>query len=299
MRLFVTQSQIQIARTVSLGMYLQDAFPGAFMPQESSNRVQYNGTPVKAFHGTVDQFPESIGGNPIDFLMHYLGYDFPHAVKELETFAQRVPEAALADPPGSHAALFQLPERACPPFRNLFGFLNSRHIPFEMTKSLIRQNLLYQEAKTNRAVFANADGTCCECMKTISYVRFSTVLVMRKTSDAHWSVSVGNSIPEKVYLCENALEAISLMLLHQETDPGMPAAYWSMGDTVASTVAMPLLLAAVEKGREYGHVPVLAMRDSLQSKIYACDRKHFVSLCPKNQTWNEDLVEVSHGNRTD
>ena len=83
MRLFVTQSQIQMARIVSLGMYLQDAFPEAFTPQESSNRIQYNGTPVQTLHGTVDQFPTSICGNPIDFLMHYLGYDFPHAVKEL------------------------------------------------------------------------------------------------------------------------------------------------------------------------------------------------------------------------
>ena len=186
--------------------------------------------------------------------------------------------------------MFQLPERACPPFRNLFGFLQLHHIPFEMIKALIRQNLLYQEAKTNRAVFVSTDNTYCECMKTISYSRFSSTQVMRKAPDAHWTLSVGEDEPKQLYLCENALEAVSLMLLQCDADPEVTAIYWSMGNASTYAAAEPLLRAAEMTSRDQGLSTVLAMRKSLQNAIRGYGWNRLRTICPQNQSWNEDLM---------
>lgn len=129
------------------------------------------------------------------------------------------PPVIICPPAGS----LTLPEQADGPCSRVYAYLiKSRGIRPETVRTLIRRGLLYQEAAHGNAVFVSADRTFYEIRGTVSGSHFHRV--MSNPPDAYWIFTPSDNPPTAYYICESAIDAISLYELRRE-----PAVYCGIG----------------------------------------------------------------------
>lgn len=110
-------------------------------------------------------------------------------------------------------------------YKNLFAFLSGRGIPAETIQTLIRQNLIYQEKKNNNIVFISAEKDFAELRGTYTFGNTSFHgIVPNSRHDGFWwfRTSKDTSV---AYICEAAIDAISLFELHKLQGVQKPAYY--------------------------------------------------------------------------
>ena len=292
MKAYVNPPQIQLARSVPLAKYLAFVYPESFVIEPFEEQCSYLNHPVSVNQDLFRHFPVEIAGNPIDFLMKYLGYTFVSAVKELDRFAdspqgQEVMKGNQDSqvPQGDIPQSLDLPKPLSGQYRQLFGFMNNRKIPFETVKMLVNVKLLYQEAEMNNAVFVSRDSDYMEVMGTVSYRKKPYFRVHRLHEEAHWSVTNGTEAPRHLYICESAMEAVSLMLLQQRAHMNMPAEYVSIGDSQYFHGMHHLAC----KAKQNEIHPFLAMGNCKINQLHA-EMLHIDFVAPKTGKWNSDLV---------
>lgn len=273
--MYVTKEQIRQARRVSLADYLLQNHPAAVKIVGNSICLNRNHSLyMKRSISGYQDFSTGEHGNSIDFLTRYLKYSFTDAVKELCGFCncQQNNTTIVRTP-------FHLPEMAEPPFDRVITYLTSRAIPSETVMFLIQNNLLYQDVPYANAVFVTPNEDYCEIRGTGS---ISFHGCRKKSSDLFWYL-LTDTKPETAYICEAAIDAVSLMLTHKAQGITDPAVYVSIGG-VANQQTIDRLVKKL---------PVILAVDN-DSAGADCRKRNpnLATLIPHGKDWNEDLQNL-------
>lgn len=269
--MYVTKEQIRRARKANLADYLLREYPADVRIVGSSlclrkNTSLYVKKSVPGYH----DFATGEHGNSIDFLTRYLNYSFMDAVSTLYRFS-----SAKANSP-SLPKLFSLPPRAEQPFRKTIDYLTGRGIPEETVMLLIREGLLYQDSPHGNAVFVTPDEDYCEIRGTGNKPFHGC---RKKKPDKFWYF-LTDPKPEKAYICEAAIDAVSLMLIHKQQGKTDPAVYVSIGG-VANQQTVERLKKRIST--------VLAVDNDSAGEKCRASNPDLPALIPVGKDWNDDL----------
>lgn len=269
----VTKEQIRQARKTNLADFLLREYPADVKIVGTSLCLRKNPSLYvkRSIPGYYD-FATGEHGNSIDFLTRYLHYSFTDAVKTLcciGTSSLNVP---------AEKKPFSLPQRSGPPFRRITEYLTRRGIPEDLVKYLIQKRLLYQDLYGN-AVFVDPNESYCEIRGTGTGNHFHGC--RKKASDRFWYI-LTNPKPEAVYICEAAIDALSLMLIHQQEGKNIPAAYVSIGG-VANQRTIDRL--------KRKHGVVLAVDNDPAGEECRKRNPDLPAVIPDRKDWNEDLQQ--------
>lgn len=208
-------------------------------------------------------------GNGIDYLMKYLGYSFQRAVAVLSSF-EGVSEETT-------------PSEASRPyngnFRRIFAYLTkTRGLPSDLIESLIKKKLLYEDERHN-CVFNSADCNYAELVGTLSDIRFKGISP-NADSNGYWLF--GAEIPSTIYICESAIDAISLSVIQTRIKDTSGIAWASIGGL--KPAAVERLILTYNENR-----CVLAVDNDSAGDKFAAEFPHIRRIKPKNKDWNEDI----------
>lgn len=268
----------------------------------------------KGFHG-YKNFRNDESGNNIDYLMNFLGYDYQGAVLALTgesgIVSDYVPVTNPALPEGPKE--INLPKATEGQYRNLYAFLLARKIPPDVIQLLINQGIMYQSAEGNNIVFVTPQGDYCELRGTNTYAdrrckarsecqkyqsgehnwcklmascdeyKPDSFHGCRKTQpDRFWYFAPEKDKPsEEVYVCEAAIDAISLYVIHRSQKKDETAVYVSIGG-----VANQKTIDRLVRGKKN----VILAVDNDQAGQDCRDRNpNLKYILPKNKDWNDDL----------
>ena len=274
--MYVTKEQIRQARCVNLADYLLCRHSSIIRSAGSSiylktNRSLYIKKSVPGYH----DFSTGEHGNSIDFLTRQLNYSFTEAVTALCRFdSSSRSRTELPDHP------FCLPEKAASPYHKVNAYLISRGIPADTILFLIKEELLYQDMPNGNAVFLSYGKDYCEIRGTGDYP-FHGCRKMK--ADLFWHILSGPH-PECAYICEAAIDAVSLLLIHRRNGMNQPAAYISIGG-VANQKTIDRIKKEIRS--------VLAVDNDAAG--HACRERNpdLLSLIPQCKDWNEDLIDMN------
>lgn len=234
---------IRRARRANLYAYLCKFHPTEVTMEGNSLRLNCDhSVSIRSDWSGYNDFSNGGTGNAVECLTRFFGYGFQEAAAALAMF-DGVPEEDLALPdehivlPGAPGGLgedagtapgapqgppaapqappkpFVLPAAHQGPYLQMFAYLvQQRGIPPEMVRILIDDGLLYQEAVHANAVFTDPARTFAELRGTVPGKPFHRV--MFSDPAAFWWFKPGGpeAIPKIAYVCEGAIDAISLYL---------------------------------------------------------------------------------------
>ena len=273
--MYVTKEQIRQARKANLADYLLREYPADVKIVGASLYLKNNPSLYvkKAVPGYHD-FSTGEHGNSIDFLTRYLNYSFTDAVLRL----CRCNNVEERRSPESHP--FCLPERAEAPFDRVVEYLTGRGIPRETVMELIRKGYLYQDVPYGNAVFVTPLQNYCEIRGTGSKPFHGC---RKDRPDRFWCFMPKPAPIIAVYICEAAIDAISLMLIHQMQGVMDSNAYVSIGGVANQQ--------AIDAFRNKN--AILAVDNDSAGEECRKRNPDFPVLIPKGKDWNDDLRQMS------
>lgn len=292
----VTKEQIQSARISDLYHFLRthhgDLFKevGTCLSMRGKDSIYIK----KGFPGYND-FKNNAHGNSIDFLVHHLGYSFVDAVIALNAGNMGTAFPAGHNKGACNAACgsalvsksIELPQPAPYPHKKLFAYLVSRAIPCQIVQRLEKQGLLYQERFYNNAVFVNPQKDYCELRGTFSYASHPFHGCLKSRPDRFWYMKAGEGIPQTAYICEGAIDAVSLFLLRQMADTTENAVYISIGG-----VSNQQTIDRIKK-----RVKTILAVDNDHAGLLCRERNpDLEAIIPNHKDWNDDL-QISMGRK--
>ena len=272
--MYVTKEQIRQARRADLADCLLRVHPAEVLIVGNSLHLKKNQSLYvkKGFPGYHD-FATGKHGNSIDFLTQYLNYSFTDAVLML-CCCNSIPDSeALRE-----VRPFHLPVRADPPFDKVTAYLTGRGIPTETVMMLIQRNLLYQDSHAN-AVFVNPAADYCE-IRGIYRKPFHGC--RKKKPDRFWFVMPKPPPLITAYICEAAIDAISLMLIHQAQGITDSNVYVSIGGVSNQQT--------IDRFRNKN--AVLAVDNDRAGEECRIRNPDFPVLIPSFKDWNDDLRQM-------
>lgn len=236
--MYVTADQKRAARKADLFEFLCKNYPDQFKKEGKSLRMKSNSSvSIKRGYTGYTDFSSQEHGNSIDFLVRYLNYDFVSAVVALSgscplenhssgfNLVEGISTCENKDQPKS----IDIPKPA-ETNRQMFAYLHKRGITYEVIHELVNAGLLYQSADYNNAVFMNKEKDYCELRGTYTYAKKPFHGCRKASADRFWGFKIGKGSAEKAFICEAAIDAISLYLLQSRRgDNNAPALYISIG----------------------------------------------------------------------
>ena len=141
--------------------------------------------------------------------------------------------------------------------------------------------MLYPERDHGNAVFITPQNDYCEIRGTYggSANHFHSC---RKTSaDRFWYVTSSDEQPRIAFICEAAIDAVSLMLLRKEAGDTEPSVYISIGGVSNQK--------AIERVKRRMPTVIAVDNDAAGERCREMNRDVF-SLIPSCKDWNEDLL---------
>lgn len=274
----VSKDQVRAARRADLYAFLEAHHASSFKHEGDSIRLKDNHSISirRGYSGYMD-FATGETGNAVEFLTRYMRYTFVSAVQ------------SLAPGPASPAIPIQQdrkvnvpPEFPAPADgdRNLFAFLINRGISAETIRNLLNSGLIYQEKNRNNIVFINFEKDFAELRGTFTYGKPFHGIVSGCRHDGFWWFRTSKNAA-KAYICEAAIDAISLYELHRMSGTTEPAYYAS----IAGAAKQP----AIDRIKQSGLTPVLAV-DNDDAGQKCRDRNPCLTyILPARKDWNEDL----------
>lgn len=316
----IGHGSVRAVRRAPLFDYLKAKHPNDVILEGSSLRLARNHSVVvsEAYTGFID-YSTGDSGNAIDCLINYLGYDFPDAVTELcgymgiptdlpdETINVRdltdykPPGAApghLAGPmasgsqPGPQQAASPKPFAPPPPvqgpYRRLFAYLTQqRGIPAWLVQRLVDGGLLYEDAAHGNAVFMNAAKTYAEVRGTVPGKPFHGLAPGSSQEDFWWfKPGLPASPVTAAFVCEGAIDAMSLYLLRQPLPPGDNPMYCSIGG-VANQQRIDMIKSCMGAA---GRPTILAVDNDPAGEKCRQRNPGCCTLVPRLKDWNADLL---------
>lgn len=282
---FFTKEQMQEARMADLHEYLLTYHDDEFIRESSCIHLRDNySLAIKRGYSGYYDFATGEHGNSVDFLTRYMGYGMVEAVLALcgdsygGTTSSYERYTEETDPPELEDIPVEFPEPLNGSYRHLFAYLMKREIPQETIQMLIDKELLYQEAEHNNIVFINKARDFAEIRGTYTYGK-GFHGCRKKKPDRFWYFC-SHDKADVAYVCEAAIDAISLYVLHQREGRSAPAYYVSIAG-VANQQTIDRIKSKIRT--------IIAVdNDEAGSK---CRRRNqeLESVIPKHKDWNEDL----------
>lgn len=228
----VSSEQITKAKSINLINYLKECHPEMIKKDPHSNRY------IDATHDSLvimergfTRFSTGDKGDQIQYVMNYLHMDFQDAVLLLNNYlgCGNSGEKCISFnyyTPNSNSEYFEKPEAATGKYRRVWSYLTIiRGIPAETVEKLFDDGTLYQDKAYGNCVFMSSKCKYAEIVGTTD-IRFKKIEA-NSEPDGYWIT--GNTDSDTVYICESAIDAISLMVLNQKYNSTENAAYASMG----------------------------------------------------------------------
>lgn len=283
----VSKSQIHTARQTDLYIFLIKYYGTNFNREGNSLRPKDNHSISirKGYCGYKD-FSNDETGNSIEYLTRHMGYTFVAAVQALAgESAAEYPPYSQQDGVKTVPPQFPIPVNGT--YKNLFAFLINRGIPTSTIQMLVSQKILYQEKERNNIIFINAERNFAEIRGTYTYGKPFHGVVPNCRPDGFWWFRTSKTA-SVAYICEAAIDAISLHELHKTQQNHEPAYYIS----IAGAAKQP----AISRLKKTQLRLILAV-DNDEAGQVCRDRNPDVDyIIPKLKDWNEDLQAVK-GNR--
>ena len=283
---YVSREQIVEARRADLYGFLVSHHPSSVKKEGRYLRLREHDSLVvrSGIPGYVRFSDPDDTGNPIDFLMRYMGYSFTAAVTALTVpCSDSRPDGTSAAAVREQAGPAAFPVQAAQPYSRVYSYLTqTRSVDPRIVNALIRRGLLYQDSPYGNAVFINHERTYCEVRGTLSNVRYHRSI--RSLKSSMWWFMAGCGDPCAAYICEGAIDAISLyelMAARREELPG-PSIFCSIGG-----VGNQETIETIERN---GICRVILAVDN-DNAGGRCRQKnaHLESLIPEGKDWNDDL----------
>ncbi len=285
----VTKDEIRAARVRSLWDYLLRFHPDEFRAVGTDmlcSKAKDSVYIKRGFPGFND-FSSGNHGNSVDFLIKYLGYGFVDAVNALN--GSHVPVCRTNPPPQGSTDVRRtssmkicMPEAAPGPYRRVYAYLMHRGIPADIIQRLESSGLLYQDKPYGNAVFISQERDYCELRGTLTYSERPFHGCRRSAPDRFWYTVSPDGKPQTAFICEGAIDAISLLLIHRKAGITVPAAYFSIGGVSNQQ--------AIERIKRIFPAPVLAVDNDPAGQKCRERNPDLGYIIPVLKDWNEDLL---------
>lgn len=280
----ISKEQIGKARKADLYGYLLTYHPSSVKKEGRYLRLREHDSLIirMGIPGYVRFSKPDDTGNPIEFLMRYMGYSFTDAVSALTMAMPPPPEKVLTEPAERQAGQAAFPMWAKRPYRRVFSYLTqTRSVDSGIVNSLIRRGLLYQDSPFGNAVFINHERTYCEIRGTLSNVSYHRSVRLHEC--AMWWFKAGRGIPCVAYICEGAIDAISLYELKViQKEHLSPAIFCSIGGVRNQKAIESIEGNGIDK-------VILAVDNDAAGDRCRLTNSHLDSLVPEGKDWNADL----------
>ncbi len=298
---WVSSDAIKAARRANLYDFLLRRHYGDVKKEGASLRLRDNpSVSIKRGYSGYTDFSTGDKGNSVDFLTNYLGYDFQEAVAALctdmgvdatgqpGTDAPPPARTAAREPSQDAEKPFVLPDPEKGQYRQLFAYLGKqRCIPQGMTQQLIDWGLLYQEAGHANMVFVNPERTFAELRGTNSFKPFHQVMFSDPAAFWWFKPQGPDSIATVAYVCEGAIDAVSLFLLRESAENAL---YCSIGG-VANQQRIDRIKAGMGAA---GCQTIIAVDNDQAGEDCRQRNPECKSIIPTGKDWNEDLQYRYH-----
>ncbi len=281
----VSKEQAASARCADLYDFLVKYHDSKFKHEGDSIRPKDNHSISikKGYHGYKD-FSTGETGNSIDFLMNHMGFDFVKAVQALSDVpAPAQPADAQQDGIRNIPPIF--PEPVDGMYKNLFAYLRSRGISTGTIQMLVEQKKMYQEKSRNNIVFINMEKDFAEIRGTYTFGNPFHGIITNSRHDGFWWFRTSKNAT-KGYICEAAIDAISLYELHKIQGKQEEAYYIS----IAGVSKQP----AIDRLKNSKLHIVLAVDNDDAGQKCRNKNSDLKYIIPENKDWNEDLKNLKN-----
>ena len=215
-----------------------------------------------------------------------MGYNFVDAVQALSD----VPASATAQlvdiqQDGIRNVPLEFPKPVDGMYKNLFAYLKSRGISFETIQMLVGQKIMYQEKSKNNIIFINKERDFAEVRGTYTFGKPFHGIITNSRHDGFWWFRTSKNAP-KGYICEAAIDAISLYELHKIQEKQEEAYYIS----IAGVSKQP----AIDRLKNSKLHIVLAVDNDDAGQKCRNKNSDLEYTIPENKDWNEDLKNLKN-----
>ncbi len=278
------KEQVKAARHADLYAFLVKYHDSDFKHEGDSLRPKDNHSIyIKKGYNAYKDFSNDETGNSIDYVTKYMGYTFPDAVSALSgepvaVHPVHIQQERIENVPP------QFPDPVDGMYKNLFVFLKNRSISAETIQNLVKQKLLYQEKSKNNIVFINAERNFGEIRGTYTFGKAFHGIVPNSRHDGFWWFRTSKNAT-KGYICESAIDAISLYELHKIQRNHEEAYYIS----VVGVAKQP----AINRLKNSKLYIVLAVDNDTAGQQCRDRNSELEYILPVNKDWNEDLQALS------
>ena len=284
----VSKEQAASARCADLYDFLVKYHDSKFKHEGDSIRPKSNHSISikKGYHGYKD-FSSGETGNSIDFLMKHMGFDFINAVQALSdvpTLTQTPAHHTDVQKDGIGSVPPKFPEPVDGRYKNLFAYLRSRGISTETIQMLVNQKSIYQEKNRNNIVFINMEKDFAEIRGTYTFGKPFHGIATNSRQDGFWWFRTSKNAA-KGYICEAAIDAISLYELHKMQENHEDAYYVS----IAGAAKQP----AIDRLKNSKLHIVLAVDNDDAGQKCRTRNSDLEYILPRNKDWNEDLQTLN------
>ena len=281
----VSKEQIASARHADLYDFLINYHNSNFKIEGDSIRPKDNHSiSIKKGYNGYKDFANEEKGNSIEFLTNHMGYTFVEAVQALSNVSAPAQPADISQKDGIENVPPQFPDPVDGMYKNLFAFLKNRSISAETIQNLVKQKLLYQEKSKNNIVFINMERDFAELRGTYTFGNPFHGIVPHSRHDGFWWFRTSRNAA-KGYICEAAIDAISLYELHK-MHGNMEEAYYI---SIAGVAKQP----AIDRLKNSKLDIVLAVDNDAAGQKCRDRNSELEYILPINKDWNEDLQALN------
>lgn len=284
----VSQEQAESARSADLYDFLVTYYDSNFKHEGDSIRpVDNHSISIKKGYNGYKDFATNETGNSIDFLMKHMGFDFINAVQALSNVSAPAQPTDISQKDGIENVPPLFPEPVKGRYKNLFAYLKSRGISAETIQMLVEQKKMYQEKSKNNIVFINMEKDFAEIRGTYTLGKPFHGIVPHSRHDGFWWFRTSRNAA-KGYICEAAIDAISLYELHKIQGEQEEAYYIS-----TAGVAKQPTIDRIKNSKL--HIVLAVDNDAAGQK---CRNKNsdLEYIIPVHKDWNEDLQSLKNNN---
>jgi len=305
---------MQAARKADLYSYLVRYHDNNFKHVGNSLQLKNNRSlSIKRGYSGYNDFATNETGNSVDFLVRHMGYQLTQAVFALCGETSTVTNTHIYNDYTVAAKVPPLfPSPTSGKYDRLYAYLMKRGISPNTIAMLIERKLLYQECLHNNVVFINAERDWAEIRGTNTYAdknckhRYScedyscgerqwcTKMAECKSykkdafhgaikdcrKDGFWRFETGQN-PEIAFVCEAAIDAISLYELHKTNAANNNAAYVSIGGVSKQETINRL---------KENYKIILAVDNDEAGSACRARNPELNCIIPTLKDWNEDLL---------
>ena len=281
----VSKEQIASARHADLYAFLMKYHSSNFKTEgDSIRQLDNHSISIKKGYNGFKDFATGETGNSIEFLTSHMGYTFVEAVQALSNGSATIYSMNIQQN-GIKTVPPQFPSPVDGMYKNLFAYLLNRGISDETIQMLIKQKIMYQEKSKNNIIFINAERNFGEIRGTYTFGKAFHGIVPDSRHDGFWWFRTSKNAT-KAYICEAAIDAISLYELHKMQENHEDVYYIS----IAGVAKQP----AIDRLKQSKLHIVIAVDNDDAGQECRDRNSELEYILPVNKDWNEDLQNIKN-----